>query len=232
MTLHKLEAAIFRSILYLKTTSAKNLQHWMYLSRNTFWWLTAVMEAVTGWFEKEKVRCVSAEAVSSVFNSSGPANSGRDSMGEAVGSSITNLRCMEGEDQTQSDPSVVTTELPPVEPSTPGEPYLAPRYIYYLLHGGTGDLEQSLSLEDLVVLCYGGFWVVTSVLSVCCVLSLALGAAQQEWLDLRIHSSACRWRLPGLRCFSKSEPWTHTLHRNLSAPEEIFSKNIRTVSLC
>ncbi|XP_018519992.1 uncharacterized protein ccdc142 isoform X2 [Lates calcarifer] len=91
-----------------------------------------------------------------------PANSGRDSMGEAVGSSITNLRCMEGEDQTQSDPSVVTTELPPVEPSTPGEPYLAP--------------------------------------------SLALGAAQQEWLDLRIHSSACRWRLPGLRCFSKSEP--------------------------
>ncbi|GAA6220908.1 coiled-coil domain-containing protein 142 isoform X1 [Lates japonicus] len=91
-----------------------------------------------------------------------PANSSRDSMGEAVGSSITNLRCMEGEDLTQSDPSVVTTELPPVDPSTPGEPYLAP--------------------------------------------SLALGAAQQEWLDLRIHSSTRRWRLPGLRCFSKSEP--------------------------
>ncbi|KAK0154234.1 Coiled-coil domain-containing protein 142 [Merluccius polli] len=35
--------------------------------------------------------------------------------------------------------------------------------------------------------------------------SLALGAAQQEWLDLRIHNSASRWRLPGLQCLSKSE---------------------------
>uniref|UniRef100_A0AAQ5Z9H6 Coiled-coil protein 142 C-terminal domain-containing protein n=1 Tax=Amphiprion ocellaris TaxID=80972 RepID=A0AAQ5Z9H6_AMPOC len=33
-----------------------------------------------------------------------------------------------------------------------------------------------------------------------------LGAAQQEWLDLRIQSSARRWRLPGLQCVSKSEP--------------------------
>ncbi|CAL8356874.1 unnamed protein product [Merluccius merluccius] len=30
-------------------------------------------------------------------------------------------------------------------------------------------------------------------------------AAQQEWLDLRIHNSASRWRLPGLQCLSKSE---------------------------
>ncbi|XP_039976116.1 coiled-coil domain-containing protein 142 [Xiphias gladius] len=90
-----------------------------------------------------------------------PANSSRDITDAAVGSSITNLRCMEGEDLTQSDPSVVTTELPPVDPSTLGEPYLA--------------------------------------------LSLALGAAQQEWLDLRIHTSARRWRLPGLQCLSKSE---------------------------
>ncbi|XP_070769894.1 coiled-coil domain-containing protein 142 isoform X2 [Enoplosus armatus] len=89
-----------------------------------------------------------------------PANSSRDSIDAVVGSSITNLRCMEGEDL--SDPSDVTADLPPVEPSTPGEPYLAP--------------------------------------------SLALGAAQQDWLDLRIHSSARRWRLPGLQCLSKSEP--------------------------
>ncbi|XP_074503885.1 uncharacterized protein ccdc142 [Sebastes fasciatus] len=91
-----------------------------------------------------------------------PANSSRDSLDAAVGSSITNLGCMEGEDLTQSDPSVVTTDLPPVNPSSPGEPYLAP--------------------------------------------SQALGVAQREWLDLRIHSSARRWRLPGLQCLSKSEP--------------------------
>lgn len=36
--------------------------------------------------------------------------------------------------------------------------------------------------------------------------SPALGAAQQEWLDLRIHSSSRRWRLPGLQCLSKTEP--------------------------
>ncbi|XP_040903844.1 uncharacterized protein ccdc142 [Toxotes jaculatrix] len=91
-----------------------------------------------------------------------PATRSRGSTDAAVGSSITNLRCMEDEDLTQTDPSVVTTELPPVDPSTPREPYLAP--------------------------------------------SLALGAAQQEWLDLRIHSSTRRWRLPGLQCLSKSEP--------------------------
>ncbi|KAM6952568.1 coiled-coil domain-containing protein 142-like [Lycodopsis pacificus] len=90
-----------------------------------------------------------------------PANS-RDSLDAAMGSSITNLRCMEGEDLTQSDPSVVTADVPPVNPSSPGEPYLAP--------------------------------------------SLALGVAQREWLDLRIQSSARRWRLPGLQCLSKSEP--------------------------
>ncbi|XP_038555603.1 uncharacterized protein ccdc142 [Micropterus salmoides] len=89
-----------------------------------------------------------------------PANSSRDSIDAVVGSSITNLR--EGEDPAQSDSAVVITDLPPVDPSTPEEPYLAP--------------------------------------------SLALGAAQQEWLDLRIHSSARRWRLPGLQCLSKSEP--------------------------
>ncbi|XP_008279120.1 uncharacterized protein ccdc142 isoform X2 [Stegastes partitus] len=91
-----------------------------------------------------------------------PANSSRDSIDASVSGSITNLRCVEGEDVTQSDPSLVTTHLPPVDPSTPTEPYLAP--------------------------------------------SLALGAAQQEWLDLRIQSSARRWRLPGLQCVSKSEP--------------------------
>ncbi|XP_066504576.1 uncharacterized protein ccdc142 [Hoplias malabaricus] len=31
-----------------------------------------------------------------------------------------------------------------------------------------------------------------------------LAVAQQEWLDLRIHSGS-RWKLPGLQCFSKSE---------------------------
>ncbi|XP_062856392.1 uncharacterized protein ccdc142 [Trichomycterus rosablanca] len=31
-----------------------------------------------------------------------------------------------------------------------------------------------------------------------------LAVAQQEWLDLRIHTGS-RWRIPGLRCFSKSE---------------------------
>ncbi|XP_078025299.1 uncharacterized protein ccdc142 isoform X2 [Epinephelus lanceolatus] len=90
-----------------------------------------------------------------------PANSSRNSI-DVVASSITNLRCMEGEDLHQSDPSDVTTDLPPVDPSTPEEPYLAP--------------------------------------------SVALGVAQREWLDLRIHSSTRRWRLPGLQCLSKSEP--------------------------
>lgn len=32
-----------------------------------------------------------------------------------------------------------------------------------------------------------------------------LAVAQQEWLDLRIRTSS-RWRIPGLRCFTKSEP--------------------------
>ncbi|KAM7417013.1 hypothetical protein PAMA_016907 [Pampus argenteus] len=91
-----------------------------------------------------------------------PANSSRNSIDAAMGSSITNLRSMEGEDMTQSDPSVMTCDLPPGDPSIAGETYLAP--------------------------------------------SLALGAAQQDWLDLRIHTSTRRWRLPGLQCLSKSEP--------------------------
>ncbi|KAG7241640.1 hypothetical protein INR49_025402 [Caranx melampygus] len=33
-------------------------------------------------------------------------------------------------------------------------------------------------------------------------LRLALGAAQQDWLDLRIHGNSRRWRLPGLQCLS------------------------------
>ncbi|KAK5865278.1 hypothetical protein PBY51_016453 [Eleginops maclovinus] len=90
-----------------------------------------------------------------------PASS-RDSMDTAVGSSITNLRSMEGEELTQCDPSVVNSDLPPLNPSSPGEPYLAP--------------------------------------------SAALGFAQREWLELRIHSSARRWRLPGLHCLCKTEP--------------------------
>lgn len=32
-----------------------------------------------------------------------------------------------------------------------------------------------------------------------------LAVAQQEWLDLRIHSGS-RWKLPVLQCFTKSEP--------------------------
>nr|XP_057919881.1 uncharacterized protein ccdc142 [Doryrhamphus excisus]XP_057919882.1 uncharacterized protein ccdc142 [Doryrhamphus excisus] len=86
----------------------------------------------------------------------------RDSLNAAVGSSISNLRGMAGEDMTQSNPSVVTTDIPSVDPFIPGEPYLAP--------------------------------------------SLALGASQQDWLDLRIHNGCRRWRLPGLQCLSKSEP--------------------------
>uniref|UniRef100_A0A3P8NZT5 Coiled-coil protein 142 C-terminal domain-containing protein n=1 Tax=Astatotilapia calliptera TaxID=8154 RepID=A0A3P8NZT5_ASTCA len=38
-----------------------------------------------------------------------------------------------------------------------------------------------------------------------CAHSLVLGAAQQDWLDLRIQTSARRWRLPGLSCLSNSE---------------------------
>uniref|UniRef100_A0A668SJ92 Coiled-coil protein 142 C-terminal domain-containing protein n=1 Tax=Oreochromis aureus TaxID=47969 RepID=A0A668SJ92_OREAU len=38
-----------------------------------------------------------------------------------------------------------------------------------------------------------------------CAHSLVLGAAQQEWLDLRIQTSVRRWRLPGLPCLSNSE---------------------------
>ncbi|CAJ1058399.1 uncharacterized protein ccdc142 isoform X1 [Xyrichtys novacula] len=90
-----------------------------------------------------------------------PAHRSTDSIDSVVGSSsIMNLRCMEGEEPT--DPAVVTSDLPPVDPSTPREPYLAP--------------------------------------------SAALGSAQQDWLDLRIQSTARRWRLPGLHCLSKSEP--------------------------
>lgn len=61
---------------------------------------------------------------------SGPTNSSRNSIDAAVGSSITYLRSMEGEDMTQSDPSFMTTNLPPVDPFTPGESYLAPRYTF------------------------------------------------------------------------------------------------------
>ncbi|XP_074529440.1 uncharacterized protein ccdc142 isoform X2 [Halichoeres trimaculatus] len=54
-----------------------------------------------------------------------PPHSSTDSIDSVVGSSsITNLRCMEGEEL--ADPSLVTSDLPPVDPSTPGEPYLAP----------------------------------------------------------------------------------------------------------
>ncbi|XP_026213970.1 uncharacterized protein ccdc142 isoform X2 [Anabas testudineus] len=53
--------------------------------------------------------------------------SSRGSVNAAVGSSITNLRCMDGEDLSQTDPSDMTHNLPPVDPSIPGEPYLAPR---------------------------------------------------------------------------------------------------------
>ncbi|XP_077434912.1 uncharacterized protein ccdc142 [Vanacampus margaritifer] len=91
-----------------------------------------------------------------------PTKSSGDSLSAAVGSSITNLRGMEGDYMTQSNPSVQSTDIPSVDPFIPGEPYLAP--------------------------------------------SLALGASQQDWLDLRIQTSSRRWRLPGLQCLSKSEP--------------------------
>ncbi|XP_057705976.1 uncharacterized protein ccdc142 isoform X2 [Corythoichthys intestinalis] len=91
-----------------------------------------------------------------------PTKSSGDSLSAAVGSSITNLRGMEADYMTQSSPSVVSTDIPSVDPFIPGEPYLAP--------------------------------------------SLALGASQQAWLDLRIHTNSRRWRLPGLQCLSKSEP--------------------------
>lgn len=63
-----------------------------------------------------------------LYNPPGPADRNRDSTDAAVGSSIANLRCMEGEDLPQSDSSYTPTDLPPVDPSTPAEPYLAPRY--------------------------------------------------------------------------------------------------------
>ncbi|KAM4732860.1 uncharacterized protein ccdc142 [Anableps anableps] len=54
-----------------------------------------------------------------------PVKGSRDSMDAAVGSNITNLGCVEGEELTPSDPSVGTCVLPPLDMSTPAEPYLA-----------------------------------------------------------------------------------------------------------
>ncbi|XP_013884489.1 uncharacterized protein ccdc142 [Austrofundulus limnaeus] len=88
-----------------------------------------------------------------------PSSRSRDSIDAVVGSNITYLGFVEGEDP---DPSFVTSDLPSVDPSSPAEPYLAP--------------------------------------------SEALGAAQQDWLDLRTQSTTRRWRLPGLLCLSKTEP--------------------------
>ncbi|XP_014913210.1 uncharacterized protein ccdc142 isoform X2 [Poecilia latipinna] len=88
-----------------------------------------------------------------------PVKGSRDSLDTAaVGSNITNLGCVEGEELTQSDQTVHS----PVDTSLPAEPYLA--------------------------------------------LSTVLGATHQEWLDLRVHSSTRRWRLPGLQCLYKMEP--------------------------
>ncbi|XP_028316272.1 uncharacterized protein ccdc142 isoform X2 [Gouania willdenowi] len=58
------------------------------------------------------------------FSQCCPATSSTDSLDTAVSSSITNLRSMEGEQL--SDPSAITTDLPPLEPSNSAEPYLAP----------------------------------------------------------------------------------------------------------
>ncbi|XP_072252351.1 uncharacterized protein ccdc142 [Leuresthes tenuis] len=55
-----------------------------------------------------------------------PANRSRDSIDTPVASNITNLGCMEGKELTQSDPSVVTSDLHLVDPSTSAEPYLVP----------------------------------------------------------------------------------------------------------
>lgn len=65
-----------------------------------------------------------------MWASAGPTKRSRDRLDAAVGSSITNLRCVEGENLTLSNPSVVAADVPAVNPSSPGEPYLAPRYIF------------------------------------------------------------------------------------------------------
>lgn len=61
-------------------------------------------------------------------------------MDAAVRSSITNLRCVEGEDL--SNPSLMNSDLPTVKPPMPGEPYLAPRCIFTK----GGDTFQQLLL--------------------------------------------------------------------------------------
>ncbi|MEQ2192264.1 hypothetical protein XENOCAPTIV_009263, partial [Xenoophorus captivus] len=93
-----------------------------------------------------------------------PVKGSRDSAVAAVSSNITNLGCVEGAEPTQSDPSVATSVLSPVDTSTPAEPYLAS--------------------------------------------STAVGPAHQEWLDLRIHSTTRRWRLPGLQCLRQNREQT------------------------
>ncbi|KAM9741466.1 uncharacterized protein ccdc142 isoform 2-T3 [Menidia menidia] len=55
-----------------------------------------------------------------------PADRGRDSIDTPVATNITNLGCVECEEPQQSDPSVVTSDLHAVDPSTSAEPYLAP----------------------------------------------------------------------------------------------------------
>lgn len=47
---------------------------------------------------------------------------------------------MDGDEMTQSNPSVVATDIPPVDPFTPGEPYFAPRYMLPLY----GDSDPSV----------------------------------------------------------------------------------------
>ncbi|XP_047208959.1 uncharacterized protein ccdc142 isoform X3 [Girardinichthys multiradiatus] len=54
-----------------------------------------------------------------------PVKGSRDSVVAAVSSNITNLGCVEGAEPTQSDLSVATSVLSPVDTSTPAEPYLA-----------------------------------------------------------------------------------------------------------
>ncbi|XP_037316783.2 uncharacterized protein ccdc142 [Pungitius pungitius] len=70
-----------------------------------------------------------------------PTKSSRDSLDAAVRSSITNLRCVEGEDLTLSGASVVTDDVPGVNPSSPGEPYLAPSVALGVAQGEWLDLR-------------------------------------------------------------------------------------------
>lgn len=122
----------------------------------------------------------------------------------------------------------------------PESPTLLQGTLLQLLHGGSDSSVLCIMLNALsaplkcliifcvISVCFGKvkvrtkvnpvvqqwWYSIRTIMSLYLAPSVALGAAQQEWLDLRIHHSARRWRLPGLQCLSKSEPWTQTLQRS------------------